>query len=108
MLGIGPAGEKRSFIASVMNEKYRAAGRTGLSAVMGSKNLKAIAVKGEKDVEVADSIGLSRAVNKAMKKISQSGVTKEKTACYECPIESSNWVKVATNTGLIQSAQAVQ
>jgi aldehyde:ferredoxin oxidoreductase len=77
VLCIGPAGEKKSFIASVMNEKYRAAGRTGLGAVMGSKNLKAIVVKGEKNVEVANSIGVTRAVAKAIKKISESDVTKE-------------------------------
>ena len=43
---IGLAGEKQSKIASIINEKTRAAGRTGLGAVMGSKNLKAIAVRG--------------------------------------------------------------
>ena len=43
---IGLAGEKLSKIASIINEKTRAAGRTGFGAVMGSKNLKAIAVRG--------------------------------------------------------------
>ena len=47
---IGPAGEKFSRIACIINEKTRAAGRTGLGAVMGSKNLKAIAVRGTHDV----------------------------------------------------------
>jgi len=42
ILTIGPAGEKLSLIAAVMNDKYRAAGRSGVGAVMGSKNLKAI------------------------------------------------------------------
>lgn len=50
---IGSAGEKLSKIASIFNEKTRAAGRTGLGAVMGSKNLKAIAVRGTKDITVA-------------------------------------------------------
>ncbi|MGE5556131.1 MAG: aldehyde ferredoxin oxidoreductase N-terminal domain-containing protein, partial [Methanocella sp.] len=40
---IGLAGEKQSKLANIINEKTRAAGRTGLGAVMGSKNLKAIA-----------------------------------------------------------------
>jgi aldehyde:ferredoxin oxidoreductase len=50
---IGEAGEKQSRIACIINEKTRAAGRTGLGAVMGSKNLKAIAVRGTHDIAVA-------------------------------------------------------
>ncbi len=50
---IGPAGEKLVRIACIINEKSRAAGRTGMGAVMGSKNLKAIAVRGTNDVKVA-------------------------------------------------------
>jgi len=50
---IGPAGEKLVRIACIINDKSRAAGRCGLGAVMGSKNLKAIAVRGTKDVMVA-------------------------------------------------------
>jgi aldehyde:ferredoxin oxidoreductase len=50
---IGLAGEKLSKIANIINEKTRAAGRTGLGAVMGSKNLKAIAVRGTQDITVA-------------------------------------------------------
>ena len=51
---IGPSGEKVCLIAAVMNNKGRAAGRSGLGAVMGSKKLKAIAVKGNMKVPVAD------------------------------------------------------
>jgi aldehyde:ferredoxin oxidoreductase len=50
---IGPAGEKLVRIACIINEKTRAAGRTGMGAVMGSKNLKAIAVRGTHDISVA-------------------------------------------------------
>ena len=50
---IGLAGEKQSKIACIINEKTRAAGRTGLGAVMGSKNLKALAVRGTNDIVVA-------------------------------------------------------
>lgn len=42
---IGPAGEKKSLLAGIVNEKGRIAGRGGVGAVMGSKNLKALAVK---------------------------------------------------------------
>ncbi len=50
---IGLAGEKLVRIACIINDKTRAAGRTGLGAVMGSKNLKAIAVRGTRDITVA-------------------------------------------------------
>jgi len=51
---IGPAGEKLVRFACIMNDKHRAAGRSGVGAVMGSKNLKAIAVRGTGGVEIAD------------------------------------------------------
>jgi aldehyde:ferredoxin oxidoreductase len=55
---IGVAGEKLVRIACVINEKTRACGRTGLGAVMGSKNLKAVAVRGSKDIAVANKDSL--------------------------------------------------
>ncbi len=54
ILLIGPAGENLSPIASVMNNLSRAAARGGVAAVMGSKNIKAIAVKGSKGTFVRD------------------------------------------------------
>jgi aldehyde:ferredoxin oxidoreductase len=51
---IGPAGEKLVLYAGVMNDKHRAAGRSGLGAVMGFKKLKAVVVKGSGSVEVAE------------------------------------------------------
>lgn len=51
---IGPAGEKLSSLAAVMNMSNRAWGRTGIGAVMGSKKLKAIVVRGTRKVEPAD------------------------------------------------------
>lgn len=51
---IGPAGEKLSLIAAIMNDYGRAAGRSGVGAVMGSKLVKAVAVKGKMKVPVAD------------------------------------------------------
>ena len=57
---IGPAGERLVRFASVMNEKHRAAGRSGVGAVMGSKNLKAVVVKAEgKDVPLHDPEGFA-------------------------------------------------
>jgi aldehyde:ferredoxin oxidoreductase len=51
---IGPAGESGVLFASIMNDRHRAAGRSGVGAVMGFKKLKAIAVKGEGKVQLAD------------------------------------------------------
>ena len=51
---IGPAGEKLALTACVMNDKERAAGRSGLGAVMGSKKLKAVVVKGKMKVPLND------------------------------------------------------
>lgn len=55
---IGPAGENRVRIGCIINDHWRAVGRTGLGAVMGSKNLKAVAVRGTNDITVADPEGL--------------------------------------------------
>ena len=51
---IGPAGEKLSLISAVINDRGRAAARSGVGAVMGSKNLKAVAVRGKGMMRVAD------------------------------------------------------
>jgi len=59
MACIGQSGEKIALIAAVMNNKGRAAGRSGLGAVMGSKKLKAIAVQGNLKVPVAEPEVLS-------------------------------------------------
>lgn len=51
---IGPGGENQVNIACISHEWGRQAGRTGLGAVMGSKNIKAIAIRGTNGVDVAD------------------------------------------------------
>jgi len=54
VIAIGPAGEKQSLIAAIITHKGSAAGRSGLGAVMGSKKLKAVAVRGEGRVALAN------------------------------------------------------
>ncbi|MBI2626222.1 MAG: aldehyde ferredoxin oxidoreductase family protein [Candidatus Nealsonbacteria bacterium] len=51
---IGPAGEKKVSFACISHDFGRQAGRCGIGAVLGSKNLKAIAVKGTKGIKIAD------------------------------------------------------
>jgi len=53
---IGPAGENMSLLAAIMHDQGRAAGRSGLGAVMGSKKLKAVVVKGNMKVPMADEM----------------------------------------------------
>lgn len=57
---IGPGGEKMVRFAAVINDMNHAAGRCGMGAVMGSKNLKAIAVKGEKKINIAQPESLQQ------------------------------------------------
>lgn len=51
---IGQAGEKKTLIACISHRKGKVAGRSGLGALMGSKNLKAVIVKGDMNVPIAD------------------------------------------------------
>jgi aldehyde:ferredoxin oxidoreductase len=59
---IGPAGENQVLFACIMNDMHRAAGRSGVGAVMGSKNLKAVAVVGNGAVTCADPDAFLKAV----------------------------------------------
>ena len=66
---IGPAGEKLVRFACIMNDKHRAAGRSGVGAVMGSKNLKAIAVRGTKGIKIAKQAEFMKAMWDMRKKM---------------------------------------
>ena len=61
---IGPAGENLSYMAAVMNDSHRAAARGGSGAVMGSKKLKALVVRGNLPIPVADRAAVVE-INKA-------------------------------------------
>lgn len=72
---IGPAGENGVLMAAIMNDRDRAAGRGGMGAVMGSKNVKAIAVRGTQKVAVADRERLDLIVKRAKKTLDKNSVT---------------------------------
>ena len=72
---IGPAGENLCLYAAVMNDGARACGRGGVGAVMGSKNLKAVVVKGERRVEVARPKRLGFIIAEARRWIKANPVT---------------------------------
>ncbi len=74
---IGPAGEKLVLIASIMNEVHRAAGRSGVGAVMGSKNLKAVVTWGNKNSPIAKEDDFKAAVKADLKKLKEGAITGE-------------------------------
>ena len=72
---IGPAGENQVRFAASVTNKHSLYGRTGIGAVMGSKNLKAIAAKGSKGITVADRKGFMKIVEGLLEKIKTSPAT---------------------------------
>jgi aldehyde:ferredoxin oxidoreductase len=73
---IGGAGEKRVLFASIMCDHGRMAGRTGLGAVMGAKNLKAVAVFGTEKIPVFDPARYAPLRSKANHDLKQDNETK--------------------------------
>jgi len=69
ILSIGQAGENLVRYAAIINNLSRAAARTGVGAVMGSKNLKAIAVRGTGVVEIAEPKKFHKLVDESLEKI---------------------------------------
>lgn len=69
ILLIGPAGENLIRFATVMSQKGRAGGRPGMGAVMGSKNLKALVIKGTKNISNFDEVKLKELGKKGYEEI---------------------------------------
>lgn len=74
---IGQAGEVGVKFAGIVNDLHRAAGRSGVGTVMGSKNLKAVAVRGTKGVKVRDPIAFMKATSEAKAVLAENAVTGE-------------------------------
>jgi aldehyde:ferredoxin oxidoreductase len=80
---IGKAGENGVLFAAVVNDLHRAAGRSGVGAVMGSKNLKAIAVRGTKGVgNIRDPKAFMKAIADTKKVLAENGVTGQGLPAY--------------------------
>ncbi len=94
---IGPAGENLVYFACIINEEHRAAGRTGVGAIMGSKKLKAIVVAGSQRPEVAKLDEFKEASKQALEKIRQNPVTGEGLPKYGTAI----LVNVINNSGAL-------
>jgi aldehyde:ferredoxin oxidoreductase len=74
VLQIGPAGEKMVRFAAIINKCSRANGRTGMGAVMGSKNLKAVVVQGNNRPALADKESVLKLARKGAKEFPDSNV----------------------------------
>lgn len=94
---IGPTGENLCLYAGVMNDKHRAAGRGGLGAVMGSKKLKAVVVKGTGSIGVARPEGFMAAMENARNVLKAHPVTGEGLAAYGTEI----LVNIINETGAL-------
>jgi aldehyde:ferredoxin oxidoreductase len=80
---IGRAGENQVLFAGVINDLHRAAGRSGVGAVMGSKNLKALAVRGTKGVgNIADPKAFMRVTSDKKKILHDNAVTGQGLPTY--------------------------
>ena len=79
---IGPAGENLVYMACIMNDEHRAAGRTGLGAVMGSKKLKAIVVSGQEKVSVAEPERFKEISRRCIDSLRKNSVTGEGLPTY--------------------------
>jgi len=82
VMNIGPAGVKLSRIANVMFDVHRAAGRSGVGAVLGSKNFLGIAARGTKKVEFFAPVELKKAVAQVRKLLKESEITNENLPKY--------------------------
>ena len=104
---IGPAGEQSSLLACIMNDYGRAAGRSGLGAVMGSKRLKAVVAVGDQSVQVADAAKVLEIRKRCLEHFKTSdsydlfhtygtaGITADSCTSADTPIK--NWGGVPTD-----------
>jgi len=102
---IGPAGEKMSLSACIINDKERAAGRSGLGAVMGSKKLKAVVVAGKMKVPVFDEVKIKALRKKYLKEATgaydvlnhygTAGITQALVLAGDAPVK--NWAGAGTS-----------
>ncbi len=83
---IGEAGEQGVLYACVVNDLHRAAGRSGVGAVMGSKNLKAVAVRGTRGVRVHDPARFLQAVRETNVVLTASEAREELTRLGTVPM----------------------
>jgi aldehyde:ferredoxin oxidoreductase len=94
---IGPPAEDLSPMTGIVNDQHRAAGRTGVGAVMGSKNLKAIIAGGNQKVKIHSPKKFKKVSRSTLKKIKDNGVTGEGLPTYGTAV----LVNIVNNIGAL-------
>ena len=111
VMQIGPAGENLVRFAAIMSMSNRAFGRTGMGAVMGSKNLKAIVVRGKKKPTLADKdslMDLTRWGVKALPASDVAGLGKYGTAESTAPQQKKGGLPTFNfNTGVFDGWESI-
>jgi len=108
--GIGEAGEKLCRFATIISDKYYAFGRAGLGAVMGSKNLKAIAVRGTHDVNVANLESFTQFVKSIYERVKNSETNKYQPLVPKNLLELNAFSALATrnwNNAVFEGAEKI-
>lgn len=82
LISIGPAGEKLVPLANIVNDSFLSVGGAGIGAVMGSKNLKAIAIKGSHSLAIADSARFVRVVTNLINKLNSAPLTSHSMSAW--------------------------
>ena len=117
---VGPVGEAGRLLAAIMNDRDRAAGRSGLGAVMGAKKIKAIVVRGDQAIPMADEAKMKADRSAYIKQMREtglyelftafgtSGLTAGAVASGDCPVK--NWAGTCEDfpTAAKVSDEAVQ
>ncbi len=112
VLSIGPAGENRVRYACIMNDRDRAAGRTGNGAVMGAKRLKAIVVCGQGRVNTADPEAV-RSVSKEIRHAMRASPSYAVRSEYGTPMLTTLYNHLGVlptrnnQTGIFSSAEKI-
>ncbi|MDA8228124.1 MAG: aldehyde ferredoxin oxidoreductase family protein [Desulfitobacterium hafniense] len=109
---IGPAGEKLVRYSCIQSDYHREFGRGGAGAVMGSKNLKAIAVRGTVSISAADPAALKQCVEEAYKDFAENPKSKIRRGLGTAEmVDSTNkwgyWGTRNFSTGYFEEAQKI-
>jgi len=107
---IGPAGERLVTFACVTHKGGRQAGRCGMGAVLGSKNLKAVAVWGNGQVSLANPVEFDKTVNEARRLLTENPSNFQKYGTAEHVIVSNEMGSLPTrnySTGAFEGAEAI-
>jgi aldehyde:ferredoxin oxidoreductase len=107
---IGPAGERLVAFACITHNRGRQAGRCGLGAVMGSKNLKAVAVRGDGTVELAQPKAFGETVREARRLLLENPSPFKKYGTAEHVLVSNEWGALPTEnyrSGVFEKADAI-